>query len=140
MILYRPVGCKELELIARAHFRAFPPRLPSQPIFYPVLTREYAVAIARDWNTTDPVSGFAGFVTEFEVEDFFVSKYEVRQVGAAAHRELWVPSDELVEFNNHIQGKIRILEAFYGVQFGGEVDATSRLPLQIARTIETAEQ
>jgi hypothetical protein len=34
--LFRPVGKKELELIAASGFRKFPPRLPEQPIFYPV--------------------------------------------------------------------------------------------------------
>jgi hypothetical protein len=34
--LYRPIGPAELELIAATGFRAFPPRLPDQPIFYPV--------------------------------------------------------------------------------------------------------
>lgn len=63
MILYRPVGLGELRLIAAAAFRAFPPRLPDQPIFYPVLTLDYARKIARDWNTRDQQSGFAGFVT-----------------------------------------------------------------------------
>jgi hypothetical protein len=42
MILYRPVGLKELELIVQADFRAFPPRLPEQPIFYLVLNIEAA--------------------------------------------------------------------------------------------------
>jgi hypothetical protein len=51
--LYRPVGRKELELIRASGFRAFPHRLPHQPFFYPVLTEEYAVQIARDWNTKD---------------------------------------------------------------------------------------
>ena len=36
-ILYRPVGPKELELIVASGYREFPPRLPEQPIFYPVL-------------------------------------------------------------------------------------------------------
>lgn len=36
MFLYRPVGLEELKLIAASNFRAFPPRLPEQPIFYPV--------------------------------------------------------------------------------------------------------
>jgi ADP-ribosylglycohydrolase len=35
--LYRPVGPKELGLIRASGWRAFPPRLPEQPIFYPVL-------------------------------------------------------------------------------------------------------
>jgi hypothetical protein len=48
--LWRPVGQAELELIRASGMRAFPPRLPEQPIFYPVLSEEYAVRIARDWN------------------------------------------------------------------------------------------
>jgi hypothetical protein len=48
--LYRPVGRSELALIEASDFRNFPPRLPQQPIFYPVLSEEYAVQIARDWN------------------------------------------------------------------------------------------
>jgi hypothetical protein len=36
--LWRPVGPAELALIREAEMRAFPPRLPEQPIFYPVLT------------------------------------------------------------------------------------------------------
>jgi hypothetical protein len=51
--LYRPVGQKELELIAASDYKAFPPRLPDQPIFYPVIALEYAEQIARDWNTRD---------------------------------------------------------------------------------------
>ncbi|HYL99863.1 MAG TPA: ADP-ribosylation/crystallin J1, partial [Blastocatellia bacterium] len=42
MILFRPVGAKELQLIADSGFREFPPRLDHQPIFYPVLNFEYA--------------------------------------------------------------------------------------------------
>ena len=40
--LYRSVGPQELELIRQANFAAFPPRLPEQPIFYPVLNLEIA--------------------------------------------------------------------------------------------------
>lgn len=49
--------------------RAFPPRLPEQPIFYPVLSLDYAMKIARDWNV--PASG-AGFVTRFRVRRDFI--------------------------------------------------------------------
>ena len=41
MILYRPVGTKELELIRESNYRIFPPRLADQPIFYPVLNEQY---------------------------------------------------------------------------------------------------
>jgi len=59
--LWRPVGPAELELIRVSGWRAFPPRLPDQPICYPVLSEAYAVRIAREWNVT--ASG-AGYVTE----------------------------------------------------------------------------
>ncbi|MDJ0699325.1 MAG: hypothetical protein QNJ07_05670 [Woeseiaceae bacterium] len=35
--LYRPVGPAELDLIRDSGWQEFPPRLPEQPIFYPVL-------------------------------------------------------------------------------------------------------
>ena len=107
--LFRPVGPAELELIAAAQWRRFPPRLPEQPIFYPVMNVEYARQIARDWNVRE--SG-AGFVTRFEVDAEFVSRYEVQTVGAAAHKELWVPAEELPRFNDHIVGLIEIVEAY----------------------------
>jgi hypothetical protein len=34
--LFRPTGERELALIRESGWRAFPPRLPEQPIFYPV--------------------------------------------------------------------------------------------------------
>ncbi len=85
VLLYRPVGLRELELIAETGFRAFPPRLEHQPIFYPVLGFEYAERIARDWNTKDAASGYCGFVTRFEVEDSFARGFEVRTVGSSAN-------------------------------------------------------
>ena len=107
--LYRPVGPQELELIRSSGFLEFPPRLPEQPIFYPVLNREYATQIARDWNVK--ASG-AGFVCEFEVEATFVGRYPIQVVGGSVHQELWVPAEELAEFNRHIVGRIRIVAEF----------------------------
>ena len=57
MTLYRPVGEQELLLIAQSDYTAFPPRLPEQPIFYPVLNRRYATELAQRWTTRDPQSG-----------------------------------------------------------------------------------
>jgi hypothetical protein len=65
--LFRPVGIQELALLWDSGMKEFPPRLVQQPIFYPVVNLEYARQIARDWNTPDKNSGFAGFVTQFEV-------------------------------------------------------------------------
>ncbi|HQT47471.1 MAG TPA: nucleotidyltransferase domain-containing protein, partial [Acidocella sp.] len=76
--LFRPVGPVELELIRQSGFRAFPPRLPEQPIFYPVLTEDYAVKIARDWNV--PASG-AGYVTRFAVLASYLAAYQPQDAG-----------------------------------------------------------
>ena len=111
-ILFRPVGQRELELIAANAFRAFPPRLAYQPMFYPVLTEEYAVEIARDWNTKDEASGFRGYVTRFAVDSAFVARYPVKTVGAQRHQELWIPAEDLVVFNQHIIGLIEIIASF----------------------------
>ena len=121
MILWRPVGLFELEKIRRSGWREFPPRFPGQPIFYPVLTRRYAEDIARDWNPGDVASGFAGFVTEFDVDDVVVAKWPEQIVGArAVARELWVPAEELPEFNAAIRPPIRVVASFYGPRFEGE--------------------
>ncbi len=136
MLLYRPVGAKELELIAQADFRAFPPRLPEQPIFYPVLNFEYAAQIAEKWNTQS--NSFAGFVTKFEVEDSYVKQFDIQIVGSSIHQELWVPATELKEFNLHIIGKITIEAAYYGEKFLGEVDPETNLPKGIRATTKQA--
>src|SRR4051812_46647072 len=101
VILYRPVGPKELALIAASGFREFPPRLPEQPIFYPVLNEDYARKIARDWNVPD--SG-AGYVTRFVVKEEFIRRYQVQTVGSSVHQELWIPAEDLTEMNRNIEG------------------------------------
>src|SRR4029077_14085415 len=108
-ILYRPVGPKELELIAASSYREFPPRLPDQPIFYPVLNEEYARQIARDWNV--PASG-AGYVIRFSVRKGFAARYPVRTVGTSSHQELWVPAEELPELNRNIVGLLEVIAKF----------------------------
>jgi hypothetical protein len=107
--LWRPVGPVELELIRQAGMRAFPPRLPEQPIFYPVTTRDYAIKIARDWNV--PASG-SGYVTEFEVDADFLANYSVETAGGRDHQEYWIPAEHLDAFNNAISGEIRITDSF----------------------------
>jgi hypothetical protein len=108
--LYRPVGPKELALIEQSGWKKFPPRLPEQPIFYPVMNEEYATQIARDWNV--PASG-SGFVTRFAVNAEYLKKFQVQNVGGEIHNELWVPAEELEEFNGHIVGLIEVTKSFY---------------------------
>lgn len=108
-ILYRPVGPEELALIRASGMRAFPPRLAEQPIFYPVLNEEYAAQIARDWNVKD--SG-AGYVTRFAVRSDYLARFRVETVGGRVHQELWVPAEELEEFNRNLVGEIEVIASF----------------------------
>jgi hypothetical protein len=107
--LWRPVGPVELWLIAEADYRAFPPRLPEQPIFYPVLNEEYATQIARDWNVK---ADGAGFVTRFQVSGVFLGAYAVQQAGSRQHLEYWIPAADLPAFNAAIIGKIEVVAEF----------------------------
>ncbi len=109
MVLWRPTGPEELELVRASGWRRWPPRLPDQPIFYPVLNEEYAIKIARDWNV--PASG-VGYVTRFAVDAAFAARYPVRQAGGRTILELWVPAEQLEEFNDHIVGAIEVVHEF----------------------------
>jgi hypothetical protein len=108
--LWRPVGPAELDLIRQANMETFPPRLPEQPIFYPVLSEEYATKIARDWNV--PASG-SGFVTRFEVKTSYLNQHQVHEAGGRSNLEYWIPAEELFAFNDAIVGKIVVVQKFY---------------------------
>lgn len=109
LTLWRPVGPEELALIRASGMRAFPPRLPEQPIFYPVTTEDYAIKIARDWNVK--ASG-AGFVTRFEVRKSYLDIYSVQDAGGRAHREYWIRAEELPAFNAAIVGLIQVVREY----------------------------
>lgn len=111
-VLFRPVGEAELALIEASGWREFPPRLPEQPIFYPVLNERYAAEIALKWNTKDPASGFVGFVTRFAVRTSYLERFEIQTVGASHHQEYWIPAEELASFNRSIVGRIEIIQTY----------------------------
>jgi tetratricopeptide (TPR) repeat protein len=117
MIIYRPVGLQELKLIYDSGMKAFPVHLPQQPIFYPVLQLEYARQIASDWNAQN--GQLAGYVTQCNVDDRYVSHFEKHTVGKSSHQELWIPTEELEEFNKHIIGHIKVVEASFREEFQG---------------------
>jgi hypothetical protein len=108
--LYRPVGAMELQLIASSGFTAFPPRLPEQPIFYPVTNEAYATQIARDWNTKFDAK--LGYVTRFSVRKVYVDRFERKIVGGKTHEEYWIPAAALSEFNDNIVGAIEVVRTF----------------------------
>jgi hypothetical protein len=109
VVLWRPVGPKELDLIRQSGMRAFPPRLPEQPIFYPVLSETYARKIARDWNVPD--SG-RGYVTRFRVSKAFLDRYQVQQAGGKQHLEYWIPAEDLPAFNAAMVGEIEVIAEY----------------------------
>ena len=107
--LYRPVNQAELDLIEQSNWRTFPKRLPEQPIFYPVMNEEYAIQISREWNV--PAYG-VGYVVRFAVNSDYLQKFKVENVGGVIHNELWVPAEELEEFNSNIVGLIEVTKEF----------------------------
>jgi hypothetical protein len=110
--VYRPVGQAELDLIRTSGLRRFPPRLPHQPFFYPVLSEDYATQIARDWNTKDESSGFVGYVLRFRLRTEFLRNYQVHTVGSSEHQEYWIPARDLQTMNESIVGAIEIISEF----------------------------
>ena len=107
--LFRPVNQVELDLIEKSGWTKFPPRLPEQPIFYPVMNEEYAIQISKEWNV--PAYG-VGYVIRFAVRKDYLSKFKIENVGGLIHNELWIPADKLEEFNNNIVGKIEVTKEF----------------------------
>ncbi len=109
MLLFRPVNQKELGLIAQSDWLAFPPRLPEQPIFYPVTNLIYARKITIEWNLP---AYKVGYVVQFEVKDDFLKNYEIQNVGGENIDEYWIPAEDLAEMNTNIVGKITLLETY----------------------------
>lgn len=112
VVLFRPVGQKELDLVRDSGWKRFPPRLSWQPIFYPVLTEEYAIAIARGWNTKDPNSGYVGYVLRFRVRKSYIDQHLPHDAAGGSYREYWIPAEELDEFNENIVGTIEVIHEF----------------------------
>jgi hypothetical protein len=89
-----------------------PASIATQPFFYPVLSERYATQIARDWNTKDESSGFAGYVLRFRLRTEFLCNYEVQTVGSTEHKEYWVPAHDLQRMNESIVGAIEVISEF----------------------------
>jgi hypothetical protein len=104
--LWRPVGHDELVLVEQSGWSRFPPRLPEQPIFYPVCNERYAREIAERWNAR---YGGRGYVLQFAVETRFLAKFEVHVVGAAYHQEYWIPAEDLDSFNAALVVPIKVV-------------------------------
>jgi hypothetical protein len=110
--LFRPVGQRELERLQESGFRRWPPRLPEQPIFYPVTNEGYAIQIARDWNTKDETNGSVGYVTRFKLNADYLDGFAKQTVGGQDHTEYWIPAEDLENLNDQIVGVIEVIRKF----------------------------
>ena len=108
--LWRPTGPEELALVEASGWREWPPRLPGQPIFYPVLNEDYATKIARDWNVKQSSNGY---VTRFRVRRSFLDRYQVHQAGGRTILEYWIPAEDLAELNANIVGFIELVAEYH---------------------------
>ena len=52
------------------------------------------------------------YLSLFQIDAAFVERYQIQVVGSATHEELWVPAEELAEFNQHIIGPIEVIASF----------------------------
>lgn len=111
LTVYRPVGAREYDLLKQNGFTKWPPRLPEQPIFYPVTNERYAREITQRWNVQ---KYGVGYVTEFKVRKSFMQRYEIQTVGASHHKEWWIPARDLEELNANIVGKIEVIGEYRG--------------------------
>ncbi len=97
----------------------FPPRLPQQPIFYPVLNFQYADQIAKDWNTKS--NSFAGYVTQFNIANDYIALFDPHIVGSRQHEEFWIPAEQLPTFNRYISERIIVTAAHFGSDYLGYI-------------------
>jgi hypothetical protein len=125
--LYRPVGLDEAVKIVRVDGSGFPARRPEQPIFSSKLTRDYAEQVAQRWDAPNAMSGYAGFVTAFQVDTEYVAQFKAHAVGSSIHREVWVPAEQLEAFNQHLIGPIDLVSAYYGEQYTGPTPLATNL-------------
>ncbi len=109
IVMYRPTGPEELELVKKSAYKRWPQRLPEQPIFYPVTNEQYAKEIAEKWNVKE---SRVGYVTKFAVKKSFMNGYQVEQVGASYHTEWWIPAEELENLNDNIVGLIEVIDEY----------------------------
>jgi hypothetical protein len=52
------------------------------------------------------------YVLRFDVDAAYAAQFEPQRVGGAGMDELWVPAEQLDEFNRHIVGRIECVAEF----------------------------
>jgi hypothetical protein len=111
-VLYRPAGQKELDLIKKSGFRAFPPHLEGQTVFNFLLNEEYATFIARECNANNAFSDYTGYVLRLSVRTDFLVQFEIQKEASAIALEYGIPADRIVQFNENIVGMIELITRY----------------------------
>jgi hypothetical protein len=108
--LFRPVGFGELQLVRNSGWTRFPPRLPDEPIFYPIGDEDDAIQIARTWSLK---TGVSCYVLRFAVDVTFLTRHPLQRARNAAQREYRILAGGLEELDDHILGAIELIASFY---------------------------
>ncbi|RYD52190.1 MAG: ADP-ribosylation/crystallin J1 [Sphingobacteriales bacterium] len=107
--LYHTVSESGLQALQTLRWRGLPPC--AEAAFYPALTRQFALETTRLWKL--PEWG-TGYLTRFKISARYVRDFEVQSLSGEVYEELWVPTEELGAFNQHIVGKIEVLQVLHG--------------------------
>lgn len=114
--IYRSCGLPEWRLIRQDGRGKFPACMIRADIFYPSLLFENACGLAREFNTRDPASEFAGLVLACDVPPDFLREYDDPELEPEA---LWLPPETRAAINDALQGPLRVCEVIYGAEYSG---------------------
>lgn len=120
MELYRPMSAEEYKAVAAKEFRGFPPRTEEQPLFAALLSQTGAERIAKHMRIEKRAEHTA-YVVSFLVEDSFIRQFPVQHDDEPDYRAVWIPAEDVELLNQHLIGKIRMLERFTVDRADGDV-------------------
>lgn len=109
MELYRPVTNQEYNAIAAKDFAGFP-RQDDKPLLTLLLSCEGAMQIARHLHMPDGDRDV--YVLSILVDDAYIRQFPVQNADDNYRRALWLAADETDILNQHLIGKIRVVEHF----------------------------
>lgn len=104
--LWHPAGPDEIDHIRASGWRQWPPVPHERLYFYPILNESFAISGARHWNS---LGTGVKYVLRLYTETDFIRRYSTRSFGGSAAPMLWVPVEDMHEFNAHIVGLIEVV-------------------------------
>ncbi|MBQ5334654.1 MAG: hypothetical protein J6Z45_01760 [Oscillospiraceae bacterium] len=111
MELFRPLPAEEFRQIEANGFASFPARSSGQQLFTALLSHEGAAEIARRMRI-EKQAEHTVYVVGFLVEDAYIRQFSVQNSDQPERSALWIPAEEIDILNQHLVGKIRMLDCF----------------------------